>query len=39
MALEEPASSETVFVREIIERAQKLRLELAQDRYFSGVEE
>lgn len=29
--------TETRFVLEVIERAQKLRLELAEDRYFSGL--
>lgn len=34
MALE---GAEPKFVLEVIERAQKLRLELAEDRYFSGL--
>ena len=32
-----PSDGETRFVREVIERAQWLRLELATDRYFSDL--
>lgn len=39
MALESsgPLDGESKRVREVIERAQKLRLELAEDRYFAGL--
>lgn len=39
MALESssPSDGESKRVREVIERAQKLRLKLAEDRYFAGL--